>query len=282
MNKSKVALFLSLLLILTAAPSALAQFGGLGKKVKDVSEVAEAFSIDDEREVAIGAEAHPYLVAQMGGLSQDKKLNAYVTRVGQRLAEDRERKNITYRFFVVRTDMVNAFALPGGYVYVTEGLLRLLEDEAELAAVLGHELAHVEKRHGVKRMRQAVLAEKGADYAGEAAGSGVGEQVARLVADLFADMAVSGYGRKQELQSDEIGLALANGSGYDPEGAVRSFQRFLELEGGAKKSGMADFFASHPPTGKRIKQAEAQIAKLGKRGEETNQAQYDKATAQLD
>ena len=274
---------LSLAVLLALSPSASAQLGGLGKKVGDVKDIAEAFTIDDDREIAMGAEAHPMLVADMGGLSRDQKLADYVTSVGGRVVESRQRDKITYRFFVVENPLVNAFALPGGYVYVTTGLLALLEDEAELAAVLGHEVAHVEERHGVEKMRKAVLAEKGADYSGEAMGGGaMSQEVARLVANVFANLALSGYGRKQEIQADELGLTMANAAGYDPAGAVRTFERLLEQEGGASGKKLANFLSSHPPTAKRIKQAEAQIARLGNKGTTAHKAEYEVATARLD
>lgn len=270
-----------LLLSLGVAASAGAQFGGLGKKAKDVADVAEAFSIDDEKEIAIGKAAHPELVAQMGGLSTDKKLNDYVAKVGARLASQSHRKAIKYQFFVVKTPVVNAFAMPGGYVYVTTGILKTLEDEAELAAVLGHEITHVEERHGVEKLRKAVLAEKGAEYGASKAAGTIGPELATMTANLFANLALSGYGRSQESESDEHGLAMANTAGYDPNGAVRLFQRLKALEGGEKAKGFQNFFASHPPTDKRIKEAEKQIAGLGKKGTETNKAQYDAATKSL-
>jgi predicted Zn-dependent protease len=279
--RTAFALLVALACAFALADAAAAQLGGLGKKVKDVKDVAEAFSIDDEKEIAMGTAAHPDLVAQMGGLSTDKNLNAYVAKVGARLAGQSKRKAVKYQFFVIKNSMVNAFAMPGGFVYVTTGILQTLEDEAELAAVLGHEIAHVEERHGVERMRKAVLAEKGAEYGAKEASGSVGPEVARLVANLFANLALSGYGRAQETESDDMGLAMANTAGYDPHGAVRLFQRLKALEGGEKASGYKNFFASHPPTDKRVQQAEKQIAGLGKKGTETNKAQYDAATKAL-
>ena len=281
MKHLKLALVLVLALVVATASSAAVQLGGLGKKLKDAKDVADAFNIDDTREIEMGSAAHPQLLAQMGGQSKDKKLNDYVAKVGNRLAKSAQRKAIKYQFFVVNTSDVNAFAMPGGFVYVTAGMLAFLQDEAELAAVMGHEIAHVEQRHGVEKMRKAVLAEKGADYGAQAAAGSVGPQVAGLVANLFANIALSGYGRSQELEADEEGLKFSNAAGYDPNGAVRAFQRLLELEGGAKPKGFNNFFASHPPTDKRIKQAESQIAGLGTKGTETNKPQYGQATQSL-
>lgn len=280
MNKTRIGIAFVIALIFGIS-GAGAQLGGLGKKVKDVKDVAQAFSIDDEREVEMGKAAHPLLVAQMGGLSKNKKLNDYVARVGTRLAGQSQRKAIHYQFFVVDNPIVNAFAMPGGFVYVTTGMLAFLDDEAELAAVLGHEVAHVEERHGVEGMRKAVLAEKGAEYGASKASGAVGPEIAHHVADLFAKLALSGYGRGQELEADQQGIVMANNAGYDPAGAVRSFERLKALEGGAKGSGFKDFFASHPPTAKRIQQAEKQIAGLGKKGTETNKTQFGDVTKSL-
>jgi beta-barrel assembly-enhancing protease len=276
--------FASILVLATfvLGPAAEAQLGGLGKKIKDVKDVAEAFSIDDAKEIEMGTAAHPYLSERMGGLSKDSKLNSYVTQVGKRLAKNAKREAIDYKFFVINSPEVNAFAMPGGFVYVTTGILAMLEDESELAAVMGHEIAHVEERHGVEGMRKAVLAEKGADYGAQAAGGKIPSEVAHIVANLFANMALSGHGRGQELESDKVGIGLSNAAGYDPMGAVRTFNRLLELEGaGAKAKGLEKFFASHPPTDKRIKQAETQIAGLGSKGTETRKAEYGAVTKTL-
>lgn len=243
------------------------------KVAKDVKDVGEAFTIDDEKEMEIGASVHPYLLEELGGSVRNSAVTGYVEKIGRKLAAKSSRSRIDYHFTVVDDSMINAFALPGGYIYITRGMLATLQDEAELAAVLGHEVGHVEKRHGVDQIKSMVVAEKGTKYAAGAAGKAggaLGEKLTRKIADVFARMALSGYGRSQELEADRAGIQFANSSGYDPDGAVRLFETLLELTGG-KKGGI---FASHPDTQKRIEEAKKEITGLSKRGKATNKAQY--------
>jgi len=222
----------------------------------------------------IGAQVHPQILAEMGGEYSNKAVHDYVDRIGQKLAAKSTRKGIDYKFTVVNTTMVNAFALPGGYVYVTRGILSVMKDEAELAAVVGHEIGHVEAKHGVERMQKAMLAEKGTKYASQGGGKvagALGEKALGELTKMFSKIALSGYGRKDELEADRIGIRLANANGYDPNGAVRLFQTLLKLEGGKSKGGL---YASHPDTKKRIEQAESEVAKLGTKGKTTNKPQY--------
>ena len=247
--------------------------GNVLNAAKDVKDVAEAFTMNDAKEMEIGASVHPFLLSEMGGELNNRTVTNYVNKIGQKLAVRSQRKNINYHFTVVDDAMVNAFALPGGYVYVTRGMLATVKDEAELAAVLGHEIGHVEKKHGVDKMKNLVLAEKGTKLAVSAAGKAggaIGEQLAGEIANVFAKLALSGYGRAQELEADRVGVALANSVGYDPDGAVRMFQALLKMSGGQKGGP----FASHPDTEKRIEQAKQEITGLSPKGKATNKPQF--------
>jgi len=149
-----------------------------------------------------------------------------------------------------------------------------MKDEAELAAVLSHEIGHIEKKHGVEGIQKMVLAEKGTKYAAEAggkAGGAIGHELAAKISDVFAKLAITGYGRKQELEADKYGIQTANNAGYDPEGAVRLFETLMKLEGGKTKGGL---FASHPDTKKRIEEANKEISTLGSKGKTINKPQY--------
>lgn len=273
--KKAIRLGLIALAIMSVTGSASAlNLGAISGAVKDTVDVVKSMSIDTKKEMEIGASVHPQLLSEMGGAYGNKAVQDYVNRIGQKLATKSTRSGINYHFTVVNDSMVNAFALPGGYVYVTRGILGVMKDEAELAAVLGHEIGHVEAKHGVERIQKLVLAEKGTKYAaqaGGAAGGAIGQELAGEIAKQFSKIAITGYGRKQELEADRIGIRIANSASYDPEGAVRLFQTLLKLEGGKSSGGL---YASHPDTKKRIEQAQGEVAKIATKGKATNKPQY--------
>lgn len=290
MKKLKI-LGLFALTFTLALPSAgaigIGKIKGTAKNVKDgaqdAKDLADA-SLSTEEEIAYGKGMHPYILAEMGGAYKNRALQGYVDSVGQKLAAGAKRKDLKFNFTVVNNPMVNAFAMPGGYIYVTTGILKTMKDEAELAAVLGHEIGHVDARHSVKRLQSMVMAEKGSKYANKAVGKvakkGMGKvggaltkQAFKKLSGEFAQIALMGYGRNQELESDRIGIQLANDNRYDPEGAVRLFETLLSLEGGSASHGNS-LFSSHPETKKRIKKAQKEIKKLKNKGSETNQAKY--------
>lgn len=239
--------------------------GGIG----DALDVLQAFTIGDKEEIAIGSQIHPSLLAQMGGAHPDQKLQSYVNQIGQRLVKASTRSNIPYHFTVVNTAQVNAFAIPGGYVYITKGILQMMRDEAELASVVGHEIGHVVARHGVKKIRTVVVAQKAVKHV-----SRLGEAAITQLTNLFANLWITGYGRENELEADHLGLHMANNIDYDPNGALRLFKHFLALEGKGHGGLLNVMFASHPPTKKRVDLAEKEIKTLGKKGNKVNAGQY--------
>lgn len=270
-----------------AAALDLGTINTVTKVAKDVKEVAGAMAIDDKKEMEIGAAAHPGIVAQMGGEVKNPKLQQYINRVGQKLASVSDRKSITYHFTILDTEEFNAFALPGGYVYVTKGLLSAIKDESELAAVLGHEITHVSHRHGIKQLQTAMVAKKGLSYATDAATTAVARETGSSTATWLAgaamekvmgvmvDFAVKGYGREHELDADKTGIQFANTAAYDPNGAVRMFEYLMKLEGGAKPKGLNALLSSHPDTAKRLEVAKEEVGKLPQPwGKMTNKPQF--------
>ena len=180
-------------------------------------------------------------------------LSACVTvpDTGQRLAASLPQRRFDHRFSVVDQDSPNAFAVPGGYVYVSRGLLALMQSEAELAGVLGHEMEHVERRHSVQQMsadaRLGVFA-----LPGLLIGSVIGEDAAALAAAPFAAVS-AGYGRDHEREADVLGQQLATAAGYDPLGIARVIARlehFLEVS--TRKRQAATWFDNHPSTPERV------------------------------
>lgn len=209
-------------------------------------------------------------------LHASKEVQQYVAKVGKKVAAEAKDtpKGIKYTFKVIDDDeTVNAFALPGGHIYVYTGLLKLASDEAELASVLGHEVAHVSQRHIAERLMASVGIEA---LLGMAAGKNP-EGLGALAGQLAGQGAMLSFGRDQESDADEHGLPYAVAAGYDPEGFVRLFGKLAKGEGPK----FLEFLQSHPLPSERIDDAKAQIAKLKKKPDKTNQAAYQKMLDKL-
>ncbi len=222
-----------------------------------------------EREVEQGRKAHPQIVAQYGGAYDDPKLQAYVERVGGRVKAVSELAELPFTFTVLDTPVVNAFAVPGGYVYVTRGILALLNDEAELAGVLGHEIGHVVERHGTERQGRGGLLGMGSVLLGTIAGAYLGGEMGARIGQQLGRVAgqgaVQSYSRGQEYESDKIGVRYLARAGYDPFAmgdaleALESNQELQEqLQGraGGDNSLLGGFFSSHPNTPDRVARAD--------------------------
>ncbi|MQP65686.1 M48 family metalloprotease [Niveispirillum sp. SYP-B3756] len=210
-----------------------------------------------EKEAAIGAQQHPEMLREFGGRYENAKLQSYMDGLGQRLAQKTENPNTRYTFTVLDSPIVNAFALPGGYVYVSRGLMALANSEAELAGVVGHEIGHVTARHSADRYGRGVLAQGGALLAGLLLGQQAGQ-----LAQSGSQLALAGFSRSQETQADGLGIRYMTAAGYDPQemaGFLSSMGRQAQLEALlAGKPGQADQFSylqTHPPTGERAQQA---------------------------
>jgi predicted Zn-dependent protease len=220
--------------------------------------------IGPEQEAAMGAEEHPKIVAQFGGVyDEDPALTAYVNEIGRRLGHVTETPDQRFTFTILDSDVVNAFALPGGYVYVTRGLVALANSEAELAGVIAHEIGHVVARHTAQRVTQGLLANLGAAVLGAALGSPAVADVAQIGAAAY----VQSYSREQEYEADDLGVRYLTRVGYAPE-AMAGFLASLQAESAlaAKIAGReggepeASLFSSHPRTPDRIRRA-AQAAR---------------------
>ncbi len=214
-----------------------------------------------EDEKRLGAEEHPKLVKQFGGEYSDRDLDAYVSKVGLALAAETEMPDLDYSFTVLDDDLINAFALPGGYVHVTRGLMALASNEAELAGVLAHELGHVTARHSAERYSQSVVAGVGAAILG-AAGSVVGVPGVGQVAGYGAQAYVQTYSRDQEFEADRLGIRYMTRAGYDPEAMASFFKKmdaYTQLQaamaGDPRAAERFSVMASHPRTGDRVEQA---------------------------
>ncbi|MCI0331107.1 MAG: M48 family metallopeptidase [candidate division Zixibacteria bacterium] len=218
-------------------------------------------------EVSMGKQAEKEVLAQSKVLA-DTAWQHYVSRVGQSLAQFSERRDAAYSFTVLESKEINAFALPGGPLYIYTGLLKLMDDEAELAAVLGHEIGHVDGRHAVRQMQPMV-----GISALEALAFGEKSPATRQALNLVLGIALTGYSRSHELEADQFGLVYMQKAGYDPAGTVRMFGKLGEMEKG-ERNVFEKLSASHPETRERIAKLEAEIKRLpagGKTGRETYQ-----------
>jgi predicted Zn-dependent protease len=242
--------------------------------VNPVTGKKEIQFVSEAQELKIGEQNYsPTRQAEGGDLTVMPELTAYVGEVGQKLAAVADRK-LPYEFVVLNNSVPNAWALPGGKIAVNRGLLTELKSEAELAAVLGHEIVHAAARHGAKAQERGTLLQAGmaAAQIGAAIG-GVDSNVAGLAiqgAGAGAQMIQQKYGRDQELESDEYGMKYMKLAGYDPTGAITLQETFVRLseQGGAKQqSWLEGLFASHPPSLERVEKNKQTAQRLGVGGE---------------
>lgn len=230
---------------------------------------AQSISASDKK---MGAEAHPQLVQEFGGAMKGPAAD-YVTRVGRKIAVQSGLSNSERDFTVTLLDspVNNAFAIPGGYVYVTRGLLAIMNDEAELASVLGHEVGHVAARHSAKRQQTANITSVLAGIVGAVAGnSGVGSLIGRG-AGFGADLITKGFSRTQEYQADDLGVRYLANAGYDPVAssdmlAVLGAQQNLEAQISGKANSLPTWASTHPNSADRVKRARDKAQQTGKAG----------------
>ncbi|HYJ97676.1 MAG TPA: M48 family metalloprotease [Burkholderiaceae bacterium] len=247
--------FLSLPIVLVAVLAA-----SCATVVNPVTGESERTVMDEAAEVAEGKKAHPGVVAEYGAYN-NPRVQDYVNELGQRLARQSHRANLQWTFTVLDSPEINAFALPGGYVYVTRGIMAYLDSEADLAGVIGHEIGHVTARHGAQRATRAQTAGIGvlaASVLGAVLGVG---NVAGQVAQSAAAGYVASYSRDQELQADQLGAEYLARNRYNPSnmvdviGVLKDQERFAadaaKAEGKAAPSG-SNWLSSHPSNDKRL------------------------------
>ncbi len=218
--------------------------------------VNELNLVSTEQEIQMGAEFAAEVEREMV-MYDDPVVGAYIDSLGQILAAHSDRPDIEYHFKVVDTDEVNAFALPGGYLYVNRGLITAAESEAELAGVIGHEVGHVVGRHSAKQLtRQLGLAALAQIALGEDPG-----MVKSLVANIAATGAMMKYSRDAEREADRYGADETYRSGIDPGGMVTFFEKLKAMHD-REPTATEKFFSTHPPTSERIQSTKEYIASL--------------------
>lgn len=222
------------------------------RQLNPVTGETQAIALTTDQEVALGLRSAPRMAAQFGGLDRDSALSASVERIGQRLVSSTAARSTPYRFkFYVLQDgeTVNAFALPGGPVFITRGLLKRLGNEAQVAGVLGHEVGHVVGRHAAEHMAKGQLAQVLVGAVGVAASDEHGRgQGAAQIAAFVANLAKLSYGREDELQADSLGVEFMSEAKYDPRALIDVMEVLAQVSAGRRKP---EFLSSHPDPGNR-------------------------------
>ncbi len=249
-------------LLIGLAVAGFALFNYLGQKtVNPTTGETQYVAISPKQEIALGLQSAPEMMQQYGGASQDERASALVEAVGQKVVAHSDAARSGYEFhFVLLGDpkTINAFALPGGPVFMTEGLLSKLTTEGQIAGVLGHEVGHVIARHGAQHIAQQQLTQglTGAlilsTYDPNNRNSANTAQMALVVAGLVGLR----YGRQDELQADQLGVKLMSEAGYDPRAMLGLMKVLAESrQGGAPP----EFFSTHPNPEHRSERIAAEI-----------------------
>jgi predicted Zn-dependent protease len=221
-------------------------------------------TISQQEEVQMGAQANQQVAAQLPMLN-DATVNAYVNSLGRSIAATTSRADLNWQFGVVNTDVINAFALPGGYIYVNRGVLSRASNESELAGVLAHEIEHVVRRHSVKQMEQAQGANVGVALACTLTNV-CANQAAQAAIQVGGTAVFARFSRGDEVQADEGGFNNVVRAGINPRGMLTFFQKLLaEEQQGGSSSAASSWFSDHPGTQDRIADIQRMLAESGNR-----------------
>ena len=210
-----------------------------------------AFSYEDERKV--GKEIYDS-IKDAGFLVEDEELNAYINEIGNRLVKQGDQYPLDFTFSIIRSSGINAFATPGGYIYLFTGLIKLAEDESQIAGVLAHEIAHVKARHiarMIAQQRKQTIGTLAAMIAGAFLGGGEGLAAAAGLASATAATMSLKYSREHEEEADRLGMAYMTSIGYDGQGML-DFLRIMRFNQ-YYSSAIPSYFLTHPETSERIR-----------------------------
>lgn len=238
-NLKKIAIYLSYFLMVLAS--------------------GQSFALSEEEEIKLGVAEHRKIVSKYG-LYRDKDLQNYITMVGERVAKESSRPDLKFHFTVLNDEMINAFALPGGFVYITRGMLTHMNSESELAAVLGHEVAHITEKHAIRRQNR----QKGFNFLNTVLAIGTGQPGIYELGNIFGGVLITGYSREFELEADEVGAEYMAKAGYSPEAMLKTIEILkakdrIEIEQARlenrKPNVYHGFLSSHPDNDTRYAEA---------------------------
>lgn len=241
--------------------------------------------VGEQWELDVGAQQYaPLRQAQGGDFTLDPGLVDYIQQVGQRLAGVSDRK-LPYEFAVINESVPNAWALPGGKISINRGLLTEMDSEAELAAVLSHEIVHSAASHGAQSASRGMLLQGAVLAGGLAAGAATDDQryaqVALLGGMVGAQLISKRYSREAERESDLYGMRYMKRAGYNPRGAVELQETFLRISEGREQDAFSALFASHPPSRERLENNRELLAELGDSGR-IGREEYQRQIARLE
>ena len=227
----------------------------------EITGETQRISLSVDQEITLGLQSAPQMMQQHGGLHPDQAGQELVDKVGQKLVANSVASQTLYNWdfhLLADEQTVNAFALPGGQCFITAALMNQLENEDQLAGVMGHEIGHVVARHGAQRMAKQQLTQGLTGAAVIAAGDYGSQQAAQMI----ANMVNMKYGRDQELQSDDLGVRFMINAGYDPTQMVGVMKILKAASGGGSKN--PEFFSTHPDPENRVEKIHESIEKYSK------------------
>lgn len=260
-SQSRPRIPIKLILALGIAAFAVVRYFS-SSQTNSVTGQKQHISMSVEEEVRLGLQAAPEMAQQFGGIHPDAKACALVDSVGKQLVAGLPPEAEAYRFdfhLLADTKTVNAFALPGGQIFITAALLDRLETRGQLAGVLGHEIGHVLARHSAEQIENAKLNQGLNTAVTVGASDYVDPRSTQQIAGMVGNMIMLKYGRGDELQSDKLGLRFMHAAGYDPRSLIRVMEILREASGGSQQP---EFMSSHPDPGNRIDHIKQEISAL--------------------
>jgi len=252
-----------------------------GCAVNPVTGQQEIVLMSEQQELAMGARYYPQTTQINNGLvPHDQGLQNYVSRVGHKLARVSHRPDIPWEFNVVNSDQVNAFALPGGKISLTRGLIANMQSEDEMASVLAHEIGHVTARHSVAQYTRGVFVSMAVAGAGLALSNSDYKEVGAMAAGVAGSLLMLSYSRDQERQADQLGYEYMVNAGYNPVGQIKTFEMFQRLHK-SEPGFIAAMLSSHPLTDERVQTARDRVAATSRAiaGQPLQTAGFQKALA---
>jgi predicted Zn-dependent protease len=255
-----------LIALAVAAVSLISYYSA--REYNPVTDEVQHVDLTAEQEIGLGLQAAPEMAQQFGGLHPDEEAQATVDQVCSRIVQQSAAKDTPYQYechVLADEETINAFALPGGQVFITAGLLKQLQTEGQVAGVLSHEIGHVVARHGAEHMAKARLTQglTGAAVLATYDPDNPSSRNSAAMAALIGQMVNMRFGREDELESDRLGVRFMSEAGYDPRAMVDVMKVLEEAAGGGRQP---EFFSTHPNPDRRIERIEQMIAETYPQG----------------